>query len=343
MAWLDRPLKSPTAPAGIVSLELAGSEAAANRVVRGWSQREQRRAAFNLGIDYLYLIVYSSAIGLSCATVAQRFTPNSRARLLGRGLAWAQLGAALADAVENAALLLVLDSRWLELGAAVAARAAQMKFGLIALGLLYVLVSGTFAVVRCAARRRDGPASDTRPRLELTPSRAVFAALVCWIAVFSQNLSASTPQAPAGILSLQLASSTSAIDKVCQSWNDSQRRALCFGLGLDQLFIVAYVSALALVAKSVAERGAHFNRSVPKILAQIAIGLAVVAGLADVSENALHYQLIDGVGGEMAGLGAHRLALLKFTALAVSLALVIAAYLGTRSAGHGANQRAWSH
>lgn len=136
---LGRPLQR--AGAGIVAYELAGDLATAQRMRQQWGERGRLYAALNLGLDYLYLVLYPITIALGCVLVAEGQTAQgiffSRVGIL---LAWAQFAAGLLDAVENYALIRLLlgadDERWPPL----ARGCALVKFGIVGLGLLYVLI-----------------------------------------------------------------------------------------------------------------------------------------------------------------------------------------------------------
>ena len=63
-----RRLRTPAAPQGIISFELAGTRAAADGIVDSWSppQRDVRGdALLSLGVDYLYLLLYPLTISLA--------------------------------------------------------------------------------------------------------------------------------------------------------------------------------------------------------------------------------------------------------------------------------------
>jgi hypothetical protein len=129
-------LQTEAAPQGIVSFELAGTLAAAERILAAWDASARTRAGLNLGADYLFLVAYASAIGLACALAADALRARApRAAALGDALAWGQLAAAGLDAVENAALIgLLLGARSAALPA-LAAACAVPKFALVAAGL----------------------------------------------------------------------------------------------------------------------------------------------------------------------------------------------------------------
>jgi len=136
---LGRPLNTEPAPLGIVSFELAGELPRAQSMVESWGQTGRVYAGLNLGLDYLFMVAYSSCISLGCVLVAHSLSPRlSSVSSLGVLLAWAQFGAALLDAVENYALIRVLLGSQQALWPVVARWCAIPKFLIVAAGLVYV-------------------------------------------------------------------------------------------------------------------------------------------------------------------------------------------------------------
>ena len=56
---IGQPLITTAAPAGIVSFELAGTNAHAQLILDFWDTRAKQFAAFSLGFDYLYMLAYA--------------------------------------------------------------------------------------------------------------------------------------------------------------------------------------------------------------------------------------------------------------------------------------------
>jgi hypothetical protein len=140
--YTDTHLRTAECPNGIVGLELARDPFPIHRILASWNERPDTNlwAAFGLGIDYLFLALYSSLLALGCAAVADRFGSARRAaRDLGLLLAWGQWVAAAADGVENAALFgILLRDPHPALGP-IAFACALLKFALIGAGLAYIL------------------------------------------------------------------------------------------------------------------------------------------------------------------------------------------------------------
>ncbi len=138
MQVVSAPLITPDAPQGIVSFELAGSLGKAKWILASWDAHARLYAAFGLGIDYIFMLLYSTTIGLACLWAgdvlhAMRWPLSG----LGVGLAWGQWLAAALDALENVALAILLlqglAHGWPEL----ARLCAVLKFALIISGLVY--------------------------------------------------------------------------------------------------------------------------------------------------------------------------------------------------------------
>jgi len=133
----------------IVDFELAGSMPKAQTIIDAWSETDRIRAGFSLGIDYLYMPVYSTTIALACVLAA--WVLKSKAwRSIGLLLAWGLWAAAIFDAIENVALLTILLGNNVAPWPQIAQICATIKFALILAGLLYA-VAGVIAKV--AARK----------------------------------------------------------------------------------------------------------------------------------------------------------------------------------------------
>ncbi len=140
---VDAPLKTAAAPQGIVSYELAGTTAGAERILASWNGRAREHAALSLGLDFLYMPSYAIAIGLACAWLAEALRRRARwLGALGVILAWGQIVAALLDANENVALTTMLLAAVADPWPAIAFGCATVKFLLIGAGLLYAMVGG---------------------------------------------------------------------------------------------------------------------------------------------------------------------------------------------------------
>jgi hypothetical protein len=141
---VDQPLRTAAAPHGIISFELARTVQAAQSMLASWDWLARVYAGLSLGLDYLYLVVYSTAIAFGCVWIAARNrTRRPRFARAGIAIAWSQWAAALFDAVENAALFRVLTGSIAEHWPMLAWGCASLKFFLVAIGLLFT-IAGAF-------------------------------------------------------------------------------------------------------------------------------------------------------------------------------------------------------
>ncbi len=151
--WTGAPLNTPAAPLGIVSYELAGSLPQAQRILDSWSGQARLLASFGLGLDYLFMPAYATLISLACLWAAGNIPTGAWARA-GTSLAWGVWLACALDALENAALLLMLVNTAQHPLAQAAAFCAALKFSLLAVALAYSILGGLIRLTK--------PRSNTR-------------------------------------------------------------------------------------------------------------------------------------------------------------------------------------
>lgn len=142
----------PSSP-NIVDFEFAGNVAQAAAIINAWDPVTRLQAAFNLGLDYLYMPLYSTAIALACVWGA-RVIPGRLWRGTGILLAWGLWLAALLDAVENFALITLLFWAVSDPYPRIAQICAGFKFSLILLGLVYCAVAAAIWLLLLARPTR---------------------------------------------------------------------------------------------------------------------------------------------------------------------------------------------
>ncbi len=124
----------------VVAFELAHTPQRAALILSTWGEDGIAAAKKNTRLDYLFLLSYSNLIALGVVALYSNRSSGAWV-LLGRCLAWGQWMAALLDALENTALLRVLDghavSPWPEL----AFYCASVKFALVLAALFYLLAA----------------------------------------------------------------------------------------------------------------------------------------------------------------------------------------------------------
>ena len=134
---------------GIVGLEVAGSVEAAREVMAPWDDRDVIHAAFGTGLDYLFLVAYSSTIALACIW-GRRVFRHSWLVTLGGALAWAAWVGGGLDAIENVALLDMIRGPVESPAPQVAAACAYVKFVLVYAGVIYALAASLTRLARRA-------------------------------------------------------------------------------------------------------------------------------------------------------------------------------------------------
>jgi len=142
-----RPLTSPAATSGIISYELAGKVDRAQFIIDSWDNQVRVSVAFNLGLDYLFLVLYSMSIGAAVLWLTDTLTTNHTFLRLAHLLAWSLVLAAILDALENGALFTMLVNGASEPWPRVAMVAAVIKFAFVIIGLLYIVI-GLFVSLR---------------------------------------------------------------------------------------------------------------------------------------------------------------------------------------------------
>ena len=138
---------------GILELEFVGSAGKAEELTAELGSEGRSAARTSLYIDYVYLVFYGLFFAGACIAVAVRAERVGRRRLAaaGRPIAWAGLAAAGMDAIENTALLFILDGETGQPFPATATGFATVKFALAATALLYALFG--WAMTRAAKTR----------------------------------------------------------------------------------------------------------------------------------------------------------------------------------------------
>ncbi len=136
----DHHLQNEVTPLGIVSFQMVGNVAEAQRALSAWGESGRMFAAFSLGMDYLFLV----ANALLFAYLAGLVGRKAEGRLpviasLSAWVAWLFIVAGVFDSIENAAFLVVLAGSSENLWPCLGTLFALLKFLLIGLGVLYLL------------------------------------------------------------------------------------------------------------------------------------------------------------------------------------------------------------
>jgi hypothetical protein len=154
-------LKNPVAPGGIVSLEFAGTIEKSDLIIRSWKEAGTTAAAFNIGLDYLFLFLYPLAILAGCIWVTgNQHTRSVWIKNAGYLVSWLVIGAGILDAIENIALYRLVTGASESFLPRIALYCAVPKFLLTGLGILYFLTTGLYLLFQYLygkAIRSSGP------------------------------------------------------------------------------------------------------------------------------------------------------------------------------------------
>ena len=136
---------------GIVAFELARTPERASEILTEWGEEGQDAARVSLFLDFPYLVFYGLFLAGACSAVARRAGVLGWSRIAAMGivLAWGSLVAAWSDALENLALLLVVEDNTNQPWPGFAFSFATIKFALAAPALLYAVL-GWGATARSA-------------------------------------------------------------------------------------------------------------------------------------------------------------------------------------------------
>lgn len=127
---------------GIIEFELARTSEKASEFYGQLGESGRDAARESLYLDYPYLILYALLYAAACLVVGARAAERRMERLaaLGRPLAWAAVAGAACDAIENLALLRVLDGHTDQPWPGIAFSFAAVKFALLIVTGLYIIV-----------------------------------------------------------------------------------------------------------------------------------------------------------------------------------------------------------
>jgi hypothetical protein len=137
---------------GIIEFELARTSEQASEYYGELGERGRDGARESLYLDYPYLLLYGLFYAAACLVVAARAAERGRSRLAqwGRPLAWGALAGAACDAIENVALLRVLDGHTDQPWPGVAFTFASAKFLLLIAATLYAVIGFALTLRRAA-------------------------------------------------------------------------------------------------------------------------------------------------------------------------------------------------
>ena len=141
MRLFDAPLKNEVSPNGIVSFELAKDISVSKNILNSWNDKAKANAGLSLGVDFLFLLVYSSFIALLIYNINNRLWKGKAFYKAGKIFIYLIFIAALFDIIENIVLLKLLSGDLKQVWSSMAYYFASMKFILILICLFYLIIN----------------------------------------------------------------------------------------------------------------------------------------------------------------------------------------------------------
>ncbi|HRP44994.1 MAG TPA: hypothetical protein PLU27_09520 [Ginsengibacter sp.] len=129
-------LISPSAPSGIISLELSNTAPQVKEIAREWAGEKMIAFYINMALDYFYLLFYGTFLYLACRYFALR---HISFRKTGIYASVAGLTAAGLDAIENGLMLIHINFSPSDFLAVMTSAIATTKFILAAFAVLFLL------------------------------------------------------------------------------------------------------------------------------------------------------------------------------------------------------------
>ncbi|PHR73644.1 MAG: hypothetical protein COA67_02645 [Lutibacter sp.] len=147
MRYLNSFLLNDIATNGIITFELAKDASFAESIINSWDIKAKAAAGYSLIFDFIFLVLYSLFLALLIHQINERVWKNTAVYKVGVALIYAQFVAAFFDAIENIALLQLFKEAT-QFWTSIAYYFASMKFILIALGILFIVISWVVRLVR---------------------------------------------------------------------------------------------------------------------------------------------------------------------------------------------------
>jgi len=136
----DNTLKNDSCPNGIVSFELAKNLNTSKAIINSWNTTAKTDAGLSLGIDFLFLLLYSGFIGLTIYILNEKLWKQKKfIYQTGQLFVFLIFIAALFDTIENIALIQLLNGHLEQIWTSVAFYAAIIKFTFVGISILYLI------------------------------------------------------------------------------------------------------------------------------------------------------------------------------------------------------------
>ncbi len=141
MRFFGAPLKNGTAPNGIFSFELAKELSNSKAILNSWDDYAMIFAGLSMKFDFLFLVIYALFLSLVTHRLNESVWVKGRMYQFGILVCYLIFLAAFFDIIENIALIQLLKGDLLQIWSSIAYYFAVIKFGLLALGLVFIIAS----------------------------------------------------------------------------------------------------------------------------------------------------------------------------------------------------------
>ncbi|WP_457610001.1 hypothetical protein [Lutibacter sp.] len=148
MHYLDIQIQNGDNTKGIISFELAKDLSKSISILNSWNILSKISAGISLGVDFLFLIIYSLFISLIIHKLNEKLWKNKKMYNLGIILIWCMFLAAFFDIIENIALIKLLLGNLKQLWSSLSYYFAISKFSLLAFGISYIIVNLLFIIFK---------------------------------------------------------------------------------------------------------------------------------------------------------------------------------------------------
>ena len=136
----DRTLKNDSCPNGIVSFELTKNLNTSEAITNSWDSTAKTDAGLGLGIDFLFLLLYSGFIGMAIYILNEKLWKQKKIIYrTGKLFVVLIFLAALLDSIENIALIRLLKGHLEQIWVSIAFYAATIKFTFVGISILYLM------------------------------------------------------------------------------------------------------------------------------------------------------------------------------------------------------------
>jgi hypothetical protein len=148
MRYLDSFLITEESQNGIVSFELAKETSKSGSIINAWNETARIAAGISLGLDFLFLLVYSLFIAVLIGKLNDSLWKDQSFYIVGKFLIGAIFIAAFFDSIENVALIKIMlgDSR--EIWPLFAYYFASLKFLIILSCIVYISISSIVLLIK---------------------------------------------------------------------------------------------------------------------------------------------------------------------------------------------------